>query len=51
MLVNQYSALVAAVPTPVEPIMDSDKFLATNAIVPEAAPETMMVADSDGMCS
>merc|ERR1712166_1167921 len=48
MLVSQHSALVAAVPTPVEPIADSDKFLAANAIVPEAAPETMMVADSDG---
>ena len=48
MLVGQYSSFVSAVPTPVEPIADSDKFLAANAIVPEAAPETMMVADSDG---
>ena len=33
-LVSHYSALVAAIPPPVEPIAASDKFLAANAIVP-----------------
>ena len=48
MLVSQYSALVAAVPTPVEPIARGlGQVPCRQRDSPRGCPETMMVANSD----